>query len=91
MLAYRVGFPGWKIAARLGITLKVRVTVLWDNDAKVLVATSEDFLPEFGCVAESETWDGLKEELKAVLDDAFESIFGKTVREPVFDAILRFA
>ena len=91
MLAYRVGFPGWKIAARLGMTLKVRVTVLWDNDAQVFVATSEDFLPEFGCVAESETWDGLKEELKAVLYDAFESIFGKTVREPVFDTILRFA
>ena len=91
MLAYRVGFPGWKIAARLGMTLKVRVTVLWDNDAKVFVATSEDFLPEFCCVAESETWDGLKEELKAVLDDAFESIFGKTAREPAFDATLRFA
>lgn len=91
MFAYRVGFPGWKIAARLGFMLKVRVDVLWDDDAKVFVAQSDDFLPYFGCVAESETWDGLKTELNLVFEDAFESIFGKSVKEPVFDPNLRFA
>ena len=91
MFAYRVGFPGWKIAARLGLTLKVRVEVLWDDEAKVFVAQSDDFLPEFGCVAEAETWDGLKTELNYVFEDAFESIFGKVAKEPTFDATLRFS
>lgn len=88
MFAYRVGFPGWKIAARLGIRLKVCVEVLWDDEAKVFVAQSDDFLPYFGCLAEAQTWDGLKTELNYVLEDAFESIFGKV---DLFDTSLRFA
>lgn len=76
MFAYRVGFPGWKIAASLGIRLKVCVEVLWDDEAKVFISQSDDFLPDFGCVAEAQTWDGLKTELNYVLEDAFESIFG---------------
>ena len=91
MFAYRVGFPGWKIAARLGLTLKVRVNVLWDDEAKVFVAHIDDFLPEFGCVAEAATWDGLKTELNNVLDDAFEFIFGQSQKKHKFDTTLRFA
>ena len=91
MFAYRVGFPGWKIAALLGITLEVCVEVLWDDEAKVFVAQSDDFLPDFGCVAEAKTWDGLKNELNYVYEDAFESIFGKSFKEPTFDTTLRFA
>jgi hypothetical protein len=92
VFAYRVGFPGWKIAARLGFMLKVRVEVLWDDEAKVFVARSDDFLPDFGCVAESATWDGLKAELNSVFEDAFESIFGKPIKHhQLFDANLRFA
>ncbi len=63
MFAYQVGFPGWKIAARFGLKLKVNVQVLWDGEAKVFVAWSNDFLPEFGCVAESQSWNGLKQVL----------------------------
>ena len=91
MFAYRVGCPGWKIAARLGITLEVRVDVLWDDEAKVFVAQSDDFLPDFGCVAEAATWDGLKTELDCVFEDAFESVVGKAAKAPAFDAALRFA
>lgn len=91
MFAYRVGFPGWKIAARLGIRLKVCVEVIWDDEAKVFVAQSDDFLPDFGCVAEAQTWDGLRTELNYVIEDAFESIFGKVAKGTSFDTSLRFA
>ena len=92
MFAYRVGAPGWKIATRLGFRLKVLVSIRWDNDAKVFVASSEDFLPDFGCVAEAETWSGLETELNYVLEDALESIFGQTQhRKHKFDTLLRFA
>ena len=49
---YRIGFPGWKIAARLGVRLLLRVEVVRDDVAGVFVATSPD-LP--GLVAEAKT------------------------------------
>lgn len=91
MFHYRVGAPGWKIAARLGLPLVVKVSVLWDPEAKVFVATSEDFLPDFGCVAESPTWDGLKKELGAVFADASEVIFGNPAHDSQISPLLRFA
>jgi len=39
---YRVGFPGWKIAARLGVRLVLRVEVMHDHEAGVFIATSPD-------------------------------------------------
>ena len=49
---YRVGFPGWKIAARLGVPMLVRIDVVRDLDANVLVATSPDL---HGLVVEAKT------------------------------------
>lgn len=39
---YRVGFPGWKLAARLGVPLLVRVHVHIDNESKSFWADSPD-------------------------------------------------
>ena len=47
---YRVGFPGWKIAARIGVPLLVKIQVVHDKQAQVFIATSKD-LP--GLVVES--------------------------------------
>lgn len=59
---YRVGFPGWKLAARLGVPLLLRVEVMHDDAAGVFVATSPDLR---GLVAEAPTIDGL---FRAVYD-----------------------
>ena len=53
---YRVGFPGWKIAARLGAHLLIKIDVLHDKEAGVFVATSRD-LP--GLVVEAPVMDEL--------------------------------
>lgn len=53
---YRVGFPGWKIAARIGVPVLVRIDVLHDTAANVFVATSPD-LP--GLVVEAGTMETL--------------------------------
>ena len=53
---YRVGFPGWKIAARLGARLLIKIEVLHDKEAGVFVATSRD-LP--GLVVEAQMMDEL--------------------------------
>ena len=53
---YRVGFPGWKIAARFGVSLLVKIEVVHDKEASVYVATSDD-LP--GLVVEARSMEEL--------------------------------
>ena len=62
---YRVGFPGWKIAARLGVPLLVKIEVLHDKQAKVFVATSRDLA---GLVVEVKTIDQLFPEVYDCVD-----------------------
>lgn len=57
---YRVGFPGWKLAAALGITLVFRVDVLQDKEAGVYLATSPDIR---GLVAEAPSMEELFKEV----------------------------
>lgn len=62
---YRVGFPGWKIAARFGSSLLVKIDVLRDDEAGVFVATSRD-LP--GLVVEAKDMDQLFPEVYDCVD-----------------------
>lgn len=57
---YRVGFPGWKLAARFGVPLLVKINVIRDTEASVFVATSAD-LP--GLVVEASDLDQLMPEV----------------------------
>lgn len=75
MFAYRVGSPGWKIAARLGFPLKVVVEMSYDKEAKVFVATCEDFLPVLGIATEAETLEKLREKLNGLFDEALCETF----------------
>ncbi|MET3512728.1 putative RNase H-like HicB family nuclease [Pseudacidovorax sp. 1753] len=52
----RVGFPGWKLAARLGLRVVFRINVIHDDEAGVYVATSPDLQ---GLVAEAKSMDEL--------------------------------
>lgn len=66
---YRVGFPGWKIAARLGVALVVRVQVHYDPEVKSYWTTSPD-LP--GLVVTGNTLDELLQEAKGGIDGLLE-------------------
>jgi hypothetical protein len=57
---YRIGFPFWKQAAKLGVPLKLRIDVMRDDEANVFVATSDD-LP--GLVCEASSIDDLVKEV----------------------------
>ena len=57
---YRVGFPGWKLAARFGVPLLVRIDVSRDAEAAVFVATSADLA---GLVVEARDMDQLMPEV----------------------------
>ena len=60
---WRFGFPGWRIAAALGFPIKIKVAVCKDDDAGVYFATSNDI----GLAVESESLDGLMNEIHAAL------------------------
>ena len=57
---YRVGLPGWKLAAWFRVPLLVRVNVYRDNDANVYWATSPDL---DGLTVEATTLDELRQEV----------------------------
>lgn len=63
---YRVGFPGWKIAARFGIPLLVRVDVHYDPDVNSYWATSPDL---DGLVVAGETLQELRAEVGLAAGD----------------------
>lgn len=62
---YRVGFPGWKLAARLNVPLLLRVDVMRDHQAGVYVATSPDLR---GLVAEAASTEELFKEVYGCVD-----------------------
>lgn len=75
MFAYRVGFPGWKIAARIGIPLKVVVSIVFDPRTGYFTALSDDFNPQSGIAAEAKDWDDLVKEVNYEIEEAMDFIF----------------
>ena len=56
---YRVGLPGWEIAARCGVPMRLRVNIIQDLEANAYVARSPDL---YGVIVEAPTLDQLKDE-----------------------------
>lgn len=59
---YRVGLPGWKVAARMGVPVRLRVNITQDLEANVYVAESPDL---DGLIVEGHTLDDIKREALA--------------------------
>lgn len=90
IFAYRVGLPGWKLVARLGLPLKALVDVMYDPEAQVYVATCDDFLPYLGIATEGKTPEILKERLDGLFEEALFEAFQKkenTKVIPTFDLV----
>lgn len=75
--SYRIGFPGWKIAARMGLPLTVKIRILFDESARVFVAVSDGFGPHSGLIAEASSWPDLMKEVAAQIEAALAFLFGK--------------
>ena len=72
---YRVGFPGWKIAARFGVPLLVRVDVHYDPEVKSYWADSPDL---DGLVVAGDTLQDLRSEVVLAAGD----LLGLAVHSP---------
>ena len=62
---YRVGFPFWKVAARLNVPLLLRIDVMHDAEAGVFIATSPDLQ---GLVVEAKDQGTLVAEVYGCVD-----------------------
>lgn len=75
---YRVGLPGWKIAARLGVPLKVRVNVHRDDESATYWADSPDL---DGLVVAGNTLDELHGEVVSASHALLElAVSGRSAR-----------
>lgn len=63
---YRIGFPFWRQAALLGVPLKLRIDVIRDLQANVVVATSDDLK---GLVCEAASMDDLVKEIELAMTE----------------------
>ena len=66
---YRVGFPGWKLAARLGVPVIVRVDVHFDVESKSYWANSPGL---DGLVVSGTTLDELRNEVRGAAEALLE-------------------
>ena len=76
---YRIGFPGWKIAARAGIPLFLRVEVHHDAEVDRYWADSPDLR---GLVMEAQSLDELFASTRAAALDLLELQLGGDIRPP---------
>lgn len=65
---WRLGFPGWRIAAALGFPIQIKVHVCKDEEAHVYYATSDDI----GLAVESDSLDVLMKEIDWALPELLE-------------------
>ncbi len=60
---WRLGFPGWRIAATLGLPIWIKIEIFKDDEASVYCATNDNL----GLAVESSSLDGLMLEIDAAL------------------------
>lgn len=74
---YRVGLLGWKLAARVGIPLSIRVYAMKDDEAGVYVGSSPDLR---GLTVEARTLEELHVEVTGAASKLLELEFRKPVQ-----------
>ena len=68
-MKYRVGFPGWKIASNLGVSVHLRVNIFYDEESHSYWAESPDL---DGLVVSGADLDTLKTEALAAARELLE-------------------
>lgn len=66
---YRVGFPGWKVAARLGVPMKLRIDVMLDEEAHCYWTSSPDLK---GLIVTGATLDEIRTEARLAATQLLE-------------------
>lgn len=80
MMFWSFGFPGWRIAARLGVPIKIKIDAFRDTDAGVYFATCATL----GLAVEAESLDGLMDEIHGAVPVLLE-LAHSSVHKPKTD------
>lgn len=72
-MRYRVGVPGWKVAARMGVPLSLRVEVWFDPEVQSYWSRSPDLN---GLILTGKTLDELWTEVRGGIDELLEVELG---------------
>ena len=64
--AWPLGAPGWRIWAKLGLPLTIKVEIARDDEAQVFVASSKNL---HGLHVEGETLDEVSKEVRSAILD----------------------
>jgi predicted RNase H-like HicB family nuclease len=81
---YRIGFPGWKIAARIGVPLQLRVDAFKDDETGTYWAKSDDL---DGLVVSGATLEELHAEVVSAASALLEAA---VAGHPKTQAAIRF-
>jgi predicted RNase H-like HicB family nuclease len=68
---YRIGFPGWKIAAKSGARMYFRVRVCKDSDSNTYWASSDDLA---GLAVAGDTLDDVERAIEEVAPILYRSL-----------------
>jgi predicted RNase H-like HicB family nuclease len=82
MFRYRVGLPGWKLAARLSVPVSFQVEVIHDKESNSYWARS----PQLdGLIVSGTTLDELRDEVRSAALELFElQMMSKSIATPKF-------
>ena len=64
-ISWRLGFPGWRLAANAGMCIKIKVDVCHDQESNAYFAKSDDI----GLAVEAESLDELMKEIHAAIPE----------------------
>lgn len=73
MLSYRVGMPGWRVAARHGVLLTVRINAHYDPESQSFWADSPDL---DGLTVAGTTLDELRREALTATEELLDLAVG---------------
>jgi hypothetical protein len=87
-LRYRVGLPGWRLVAKVGVPMQVRVEVHFDEESNSYWASSLDL---DGLVVSGRTLDELKSEVVNACEELLQLQLNGFPRHVVADMHLASA
>ena len=64
-ISWRLGWPGWRFAARLGLPIRIKIDVCHDWEADVYFAVS----PAIGLAVEAQSLDTLMKEIETAVPE----------------------
>lgn len=85
---YRVGLPGWKLATKWGVPVRMRVYITQDLEANVYVAQSPDLQ---ALIIEGHTLEKVKNEAlacsKLLLENALHNLAPETQTDFILQSV----